>query len=87
MTTPTIALVAIFEQSIQSIIAAIAFVNIPIYLRLMRSQVMAIRSLGRGGASEATTYTVTSFDPTDYNRDIAWSDGFFVRWPQKPTNN
>lgn len=40
-----IALVAIFGQSIQSIIAAIAFVNIPIYLRLMRSQVMAIRNL------------------------------------------
>jgi peptide/nickel transport system permease protein len=39
-----IALVAIFGQSIQSIIAAIAFVNIPIYLRLMRSQVMAVRS-------------------------------------------
>ncbi|MGH6943047.1 MAG: ABC transporter permease [Geminicoccaceae bacterium] len=40
-----IALVAIFGQSIQSIIAAIAFVNIPIYLRLMRSQVMAVRSM------------------------------------------
>ena len=40
-----IALVAIFGQSIQSIIAAIAFVNIPIYLRLMRSQVMAVRNL------------------------------------------
>jgi peptide/nickel transport system permease protein len=40
-----IALVAIFGQSIQSIIAAIAFVNIPIYLRLTRSQVMAIRNL------------------------------------------
>jgi len=39
-----IALVAIFGQSIQSIIAAIAFVNIPIYLRLMRSQVMAVRA-------------------------------------------
>jgi peptide/nickel transport system permease protein len=40
-----IALVAIFGQSLQSIIAAIAFVNIPIYLRLMRSQVMAVRTL------------------------------------------
>lgn len=40
-----IALVAIFGQSIQSIIFAIAFVNIPIYLRLMRSQVMAVRKL------------------------------------------
>lgn len=40
-----IALVAIFGQSLQSIIAAIAFVNTPIYLRLMRSQVLAIRSM------------------------------------------
>jgi peptide/nickel transport system permease protein len=40
-----IALVAIFGQSIQSIIAAIAFVNIPIYLRLMRSQVMTVRGM------------------------------------------
>jgi peptide/nickel transport system permease protein len=40
-----IALVAIFGQSLQSIIAAIAFLNIPIYLRLMRSQVMSIRRM------------------------------------------
>jgi peptide/nickel transport system permease protein len=40
-----IALVAIFGQSLQSIIAAIAFVNAPIYLRLMRSQVLAIRNM------------------------------------------
>ena len=40
-----IALVAIFGQSLQSIIAAIAFVNIPIYLRLMRSQVLSIRNM------------------------------------------
>jgi prepilin-type N-terminal cleavage/methylation domain-containing protein len=52
--------------------------------QVLDQQVMAIRSLGRGGASDATNYTVTSFDPTDYNQDIAWADGFFVRWPQKP---
>jgi peptide/nickel transport system permease protein len=38
-----IALVASLGQSIQTVVLAIAFVNIPIYLRLMRSQVMAIR--------------------------------------------
>jgi peptide/nickel transport system permease protein len=37
-----IALVASLGQSIQTVVLAIAFVNIPIYLRLMRSQVMAI---------------------------------------------
>jgi peptide/nickel transport system permease protein len=38
-----IALVAILGQSSQTVIAAIAFVNIPIYLRLMRAQVLSIR--------------------------------------------
>ncbi|GGB09239.1 ABC transporter permease [Allosediminivita pacifica] len=38
-----ICLVAVFGQSIGSIVAAIAFVNIPIYLRLMRTQVLTLR--------------------------------------------
>jgi peptide/nickel transport system permease protein len=40
-----IALVAVFGQSINSVVFAIAFVNIPIYLRLMRSQVLSIRRM------------------------------------------
>jgi prepilin-type N-terminal cleavage/methylation domain-containing protein len=48
-------------------------------------QVMAVRSPGRDGVDDAGTYTVTSFDPTDYDRDIVWADGFFVRWPQRLT--
>lgn len=40
-----IALVAVFGQGISSIVAAIAFVNTPIYLRLMRSQVLYIRKM------------------------------------------
>ena len=40
-----ITLVAVFGQSLQSIVLAIAFVNAPIYLRLMRTQVMSIRNL------------------------------------------
>ncbi|MEK0084095.1 ABC transporter permease [Benzoatithermus flavus] len=40
-----IALVAVFGQSLQSIVLAIAFVNAPIYLRLMRTQVMSIRTM------------------------------------------
>jgi hypothetical protein len=47
------------------------------------AQVMLIRSLGRDGVADSDSYTVTSFDPTDYNRDIVWADGFFVRWPAK----
>lgn len=40
-----IALVASLGQSIETVVLAIAFVNMPIYLRLMRSQVLGIRSM------------------------------------------
>lgn len=46
-------------------------------------QVMAIRSLGRDKTAEGDKYTVTSFDPTDYDRDVVWADGFMVRFPAK----
>jgi len=45
--------------------------------------VMAIRSSGRDGFTDGDVYTVTSFVPGDYDQDIVWVDGFFVRWPQK----
>lgn len=48
--------------------------------------VFAIRSRGRDGSFSGDTYSTTAFDPTDYNQDIVWADGFFVRWPQKLTN-
>jgi prepilin-type N-terminal cleavage/methylation domain-containing protein len=49
-------------------------------------QVMAIQSYGRDKKKQLTSaITVTSFDPTDYDQDILWADGFFVRWPQKVT--
>jgi peptide/nickel transport system permease protein len=40
-----IALVASLGQSIQTVVLAIAFVNAPIYLRLMRAQVLSIRAM------------------------------------------
>ena len=40
-----IALVAALGQSMQTVVLAIAFVNTPIYLRLMRSQVLSIRAM------------------------------------------
>lgn len=40
-----IALVASLGQSIQTVVIAIAFVNAPVYLRLMRSQVLSVRSM------------------------------------------
>jgi prepilin-type N-terminal cleavage/methylation domain-containing protein len=45
--------------------------------------VMAIRSGGRDLAFEGNIYTPGAFDPTDYMQDLVWTDGFFVRWPQK----
>lgn len=46
--------------------------------------IMLIRSPGKNKAYESSSaYSVTSFDPTDYNQDIVWADGFMVRWPQK----
>ena len=50
------------------------------------SQIFAIQSAGRGGPDVSGEITSTAFDPTDYNQDIVWADGFFVRWPQKVTN-
>jgi len=49
------------------------------------AQVMAIRSLGRDKTADSDKYTITAFDPTDYDRDIVWADGFMVRYPQKLT--
>jgi hypothetical protein len=47
-------------------------------------QVMSIRSPGRDGIFSASLYTVEKFIPSNYDEDIVWADGFFVRWPQKP---
>ncbi len=40
-----IAVVAVMGQSVQSLVLAIAFVNAPIYLRLMRAQALSVRRL------------------------------------------
>ncbi|MGI3900786.1 MAG: ABC transporter permease [Janthinobacterium lividum] len=56
-----IALVAALGQSIETVVLAIAFVNMPIYLRLMRSQVLSIRAMryveaaAVAGVSDLTT--------------------------------
>jgi general secretion pathway protein G len=49
----------------------------------LSQRVMAIGSGGRDGNTLNGTYAVSGFDPTDYDQDIIWADGFFVRWPQK----
>ncbi|HEX4964488.1 MAG TPA: prepilin-type N-terminal cleavage/methylation domain-containing protein [Thermoanaerobaculia bacterium] len=49
---------------------------------VLGKNVLAIRSNGRDTQASTDTYTVCPFDPTDYDQDIVWADGFFVRWPQ-----
>ena len=46
-------------------------------------QVMGIRSPGRDGTFSGGRYTVGAFDPGDFDEDIVWADGTFVRWPQR----
>jgi type IV pilus assembly protein PilA len=50
---------------------------------VLDKQVMAIASGGRD-TCQCTKYTVGPFEPTDYDQDIVWADGFFVSWPEKP---
>lgn len=47
----------------------------------LASQVMAIRSPGRGGTFAGTSYIVGPYNATLYGEDIVWADGFFVRYP------
>lgn len=50
----------------------------------LSSQVIAIGSGGRDG-SIGTAFggnvETGPFTPTDYDQDIIWADGFYVRWP------
>lgn len=43
--------------------------------------ILGVRSLGRDGIAQGTSYTTGSFEPTDYDQDLVWIDGGFVRWP------
>jgi len=52
---------------------------------LMARTVMSIRSPGRKGYYTGDVYKMEGFDPTDFDQDIVWTDGFFVRWPQAGT--
>lgn len=52
----------------------------------MGREVMAIRSRGRDRQPAGDTYTPGSFETTDYDQDIVWTDGFMVRWPEGRKN-
>jgi prepilin-type N-terminal cleavage/methylation domain-containing protein len=54
----------------------------------LASQVIALGSGGRNGdLTTFATQTVGPFTPTDYDQDIIWADGFFVRWPGGTATN
>ncbi|HSK77606.1 MAG TPA: DUF2059 domain-containing protein [Thermoanaerobaculia bacterium] len=48
----------------------------------LAQQVMMIRSPGKDGKFSDSHYSVGPFTPDDFDQDIVWADGFFVRWPQ-----
>lgn len=45
------------------------------------TQILGIRSLGRDQVAEGDSYVPGPFDPTDYDRDLVWVDGGFIRYP------
>ncbi|HEV2855714.1 MAG TPA: hypothetical protein VHC97_23200 [Thermoanaerobaculia bacterium] len=50
---------------------------------VLAEKIMSIRSPGRDGKFSGDTYTSGSFTPSDYDQDIVWTDGFFLRWPER----
>ena len=47
----------------------------------LTAQVMGIASGGRDGSIDGGQYTMGPFTATDYDQDVVWADGFFVRYP------
>jgi len=41
-----------------------------------------ITSGGRDKGAPSGQYSIGAFQPTDYDQDIIWADGLFLRWPQ-----
>ncbi|HUF78839.1 MAG TPA: prepilin-type N-terminal cleavage/methylation domain-containing protein [Thermoanaerobaculia bacterium] len=59
---------------------------------LSANNVMMVASPGRDGkagpvvnAACGAAITVGPFEPTNYDMDIVWADGLFIRYPQKET--
>jgi len=47
------------------------------------ARVLSIRSPGADGRFDADVYETGPFDPDLYDRDIVWTDGYFVCWPER----
>lgn len=53
---------------------------------LSADEAIGIVSGGRDGTIDVdcgSDVDAGSFDPTDYDQDLIWADGFFVKYPQK----
>lgn len=50
----------------------------------LASNAMLIRSAGSDGEFEGDRYPMGSFHPEAHESDLVWTDGMFVRWPERP---
>lgn len=50
---------------------------------LERIREAGVRSPGRDGVFEGTTYAAGAYPVSDLDRDVVWIDGYFVTWPSK----
>lgn len=46
-------------------------------------RMMGVRSAGRDGQFSGNAYEVGAFPPPEYDQDVVWMDGYFMRWPEK----
>ena len=52
--------------------------------QLLSTQVIGIWSGGRDGSNSAqpqSSYEIGAFRGTEFNEDLVWADGYWVRWP------
>jgi type II secretion system protein G len=76
-------------QYIQRVPLLDAWNNAYVYCRaqnvLTADSALGIVSIGRTGTAPTCGASVTAgtFEPTDYDQDLVWADGFFVHYPQK----
>jgi hypothetical protein len=47
------------------------------------AHVMALRSAGQDGAFSGSSYRIEGFAAGDPSQDLAWMDGYFIRWPER----
>ena len=50
-------------------------------LDLHGRHVLGIRSAGRDGRFETADYIIGGFPAREFDRDLVWGNGYFIRWP------